>query len=734
MTTETLLKLLAQSQQLLNEVTRTENEKRVRIRQASLKQALELCAQSAEDGYRQASDHLHSIGRIIEQAEETIQMLRTPAPVGKPVQENNPIYQQIEQARADMSEAHKISLDEIEANYQRLGTFNIVLFGRTMTGKSTLMEILTKGNGRSIGKGAQRTTRDVRSYEWNGLKITDVPGIAAFEGFEDEQTAAEAARQADLIIFLITDDAPQPAEAEQLAILRNIGNPMLGICNVKRAVDDELHRRIFLRDQEKIFDNNRLNEMVNEFQQMVNHKAPGSELDFKYAHLKLRFMAEQPEHLNRRVELTSASRFAEIEDHISREVTDNGPLHRQRTFLESATRASYDVWQQMLTASQYAYELHDRIRDHAKETRTWQKQFRRSANTRINALLKNTIGKLRADIPAFVEINCENEALSKQWERKVQQADINKPVRQFQEELQQQCYDKVKTLIEEIGQELHLLEFAVTPPHLKTGNIYNHRRAWDWTIQGISAVLGAAATASLFTFPPLAIPLGIAAGIVQAIGMIFRRMFGNKAKRRREAIEKITPQLHQSLDELEYKIKRELRQWLDNELIGQQINKTISQLETIASSAEEAAGFYQDQAQELNQRQLELNGELLRALLNHTGEDPSAANDIIMARVPGQTTTLKTSKGLNLTQATLEQLESVLQEPIEVIPNRWSHKQVIQWATGHRADAPAAVSISEKRKVAHTQYSEQDPATPARVNIAQQLTGLHIINSSQGEG
>ena len=405
MTTETLLKLLAQSQQLLNEVTRTENEKRVRIRQASLKQALELCAQSAEDGYRQASDHLHSIGRIIEQAEETIQMLRTPAPVGKPVQENNPIYQQIEQAIADMSEAHKISLDEIEANYQRLGTFNIVLFGRTMTGKSTLMEILTKGNGRSIGKGAQRTTRDVRSYEWNGLKITDVPGIAAFEGFEDEQTAAEAARQADLIIFLITDDAPQPAEAEQLAILRNIGNPMLGICNVKRAVDDELHRRIFLRDQEKIFDNNRLNEMVNEFQQMVNHKAPGSELDFKYAHLELRFMAEQPEHLNRRVELTSASRFAEIEDHISREVTDNGPLHRQRTFLESATRASYDVWQQMLTASQYAYELQDRIRDHAAETRTWQKQFRRSANTRINALLKNTIGKLRADIPAFVEIN-----------------------------------------------------------------------------------------------------------------------------------------------------------------------------------------------------------------------------------------------------------------------------------------------------------------------------------------
>ena len=177
-----------------------------------------------------------------------------------------------------------------------------------------------------------------------------------------------------------------------------------------------------------------------------------------------------------------------------------------------------------------------------------------------------------------------------------------------------------------------------------------------------------------------------------------------------------------------------MSQWLNNELIGQQINNTIRELETIASNAEEAAGFYRNQAQELNQRQLELNGELLRALLNHTGADPSAANDIIMARVPGQTTTLKTSKGLNLAQLTLEQLESVLQEPIEIIANRWSRKRVIQWATGSTANEPTAVSISEKRKVARTQYSEQDPATPARVNIAQQLTGLHIINSSQGEG
>jgi hypothetical protein len=59
--------------------------------------------------------------------------------------------------------------------------FSIALFGRTMSGKSTLMEILTHGDGTSIGKGAQRTTRDVRTYPYNNMIIIDVPGIAAFE-------------------------------------------------------------------------------------------------------------------------------------------------------------------------------------------------------------------------------------------------------------------------------------------------------------------------------------------------------------------------------------------------------------------------------------------------------------------------------------------------------------------------------------------------------------------------
>ena len=151
----------------------------------------------------------------------------------------------MDNAIREMETLHDSALAEINSNRSRLETFNIVLFGRTMTGKSTLMEILNQGDGSSIGKGAQRTTRDVRSYQWNGLTVTDVPGIAAFEGGEDEKTAAEAAKKADLIIYLISDDGAQPAEAEAIDMLRKTGTSMLGICNVKRTVGTESDIKLF---------------------------------------------------------------------------------------------------------------------------------------------------------------------------------------------------------------------------------------------------------------------------------------------------------------------------------------------------------------------------------------------------------------------------------------------------------------------------------------------------------
>ena len=252
---------------------------------------MESCNSAAEDGYLEASEHLRELGAIIEQAESRAAQLGAAAETHDG---DGFIQQRLTQAVEDMTSAHRESLQEIGDNRERLGTFNITLFGRTMTGKSTLKEILTEGDGSSIGKGQQRTTRDVREYEWHGMKIIDVPGVAAFGGEEDENTAFEEARKADLILFLISDDAPQEAEAEHLAGLRTLGVPVLGICNVKAALNTRIQIRRFLRDQERIFDPRKLDELTEQFHRLAEKHGAGQPIRVQYTHLRARFLAYQP--------------------------------------------------------------------------------------------------------------------------------------------------------------------------------------------------------------------------------------------------------------------------------------------------------------------------------------------------------------------------------------------------------------------------------------------------------
>ena len=205
-----------------------------------LRDVLQECQKSARVGYRIASTEEKNLSKVLSSAEEKIQraiMEFHTSPCYAPETAGLLETQLVEISSAfnRLSFAFKEDLNNLREN---LSKFSISLFGRTMAGKSTLMEIFTEGDGSSIGKGAQRTTLDVRKYQWNGLEITDVPGIGAFEGEDDEQIAFEAAKTADLILFLITDDAPQAVDAECFSKIVDLGKPIIGIMNVKKAIQD----------------------------------------------------------------------------------------------------------------------------------------------------------------------------------------------------------------------------------------------------------------------------------------------------------------------------------------------------------------------------------------------------------------------------------------------------------------------------------------------------------------
>ena len=65
------------------------------------------------------------------------------------------IQQSVDNLRISFTEDLEILKEDLE-------NFSVTLFGRTMAGKSTRMEVLTEGDVSAIGMGAQRTTREYR--------------------------------------------------------------------------------------------------------------------------------------------------------------------------------------------------------------------------------------------------------------------------------------------------------------------------------------------------------------------------------------------------------------------------------------------------------------------------------------------------------------------------------------------------------------------------------------------
>lgn len=134
--------------------------------------------------------------------------------------------------------------------------FRVVLMGRTMAGKSTLFEYLSDGSGARIGVGAQRTTRDTSARllpALAGVEVVDTPGVGAVDGWEDFETAFAEVADADLVLWVATDQATQEHTGRALRRLADVGKPILVVLNCLADIRDEINFVDLIEDPERIF-------------------------------------------------------------------------------------------------------------------------------------------------------------------------------------------------------------------------------------------------------------------------------------------------------------------------------------------------------------------------------------------------------------------------------------------------------------------------------------------------
>lgn len=114
-------------------------------------------------------------------------------------------------------------------------TVVLVFAGQYSAGKSTILKVLT---GRDdIATGAGITTEKANTYDWEGIRVVDTPGVHTELRPDHDEITYRAIAEADLLVFVVTNELFDSHLAEhfrKLAIEREKAHEMMLVVNKMR--------------------------------------------------------------------------------------------------------------------------------------------------------------------------------------------------------------------------------------------------------------------------------------------------------------------------------------------------------------------------------------------------------------------------------------------------------------------------------------------------------------------
>ena len=524
------------------------------------KEALKRCSIASTRAYDTSLVYYTRVSQILEKLEKNLDEIAPQLLADKDAAKYSfgEVVRQITTGINDQSTTKLGDLKKyLDKQKEHLKDFTVVLFGRTKAGKSTIREAFTRGDGGTIGKGAQRTTQDVKEYEWQGLRLIDTPGIEAYKGEEDKRKAMEITREADMVIFLVSDDSIQPREFEAMAWLKQINKYFFILLNVKEKLDNKKRIERFIKTPEKIFDTKRLQEHEQRIKENVANIFEVEKVDIVYIHALAAFLSTQNEYLDYSDELWDLSRVEKVYNLITKEIVKTGYQKRVLTICNGVVNFIDDIIRSLNT---HRKSLEIQVRFMNDELPNLEKELQKiskKGNQRIERKCKEKFDKIRGWIPRFVDNYLGKEGAQLEYQKR-----INKETEYIQKEMEglfQELVNEVKEALKEFEKE-YMYDMGTIKIDLP--EINNFQKDYtDDTLKYVSMGLGATSEIAMgidaFAGANFWNPIGWVAGIASVVVGIFGWLFGSGndehrtwQRQKQEAKDLLYKKLHTSENEI----------------------------------------------------------------------------------------------------------------------------------------------------------------------------------------
>ncbi len=597
-----------------------------------LNKSLKLCNVAAKEGYKSAMKYLDVIEDSIGEANRilSISIKDLSKQKIKDISTLRLLMDQLEAVQKGFKDELDKTIEMIRVKQTQTAKFNITLFGRTKSGKSTLMEILIKGDGKSIGKGGQRTTKDIRQYDWKGMTVTDIPGIEAFEGKNDDYIASYSANFADLILFLITSGQPEKEEANWLVALKKKDKPLLCICNIKRTLDGFWLEQ-FIENYKDIFADEDLYDTIDQFKEFIKESLPNENVDFKVTHLLARYYAGLPEYASKKKELIQASKFEDIESYIINQIIENGIFYRQKCFLAIVDNPLFNQFTELFKFSKNSYNEYLTVYEKFTSFKNWQKIFNKNEPIKMEAEIENLFIGIKRKIPAFVDDNLENIDFNNHFKEFIKQQNIEKKIDSIIKKRYNECSEKIKTFFNDLDQEINFVrKFDFENQY--GASIIDWKKTFGWwgALAGVGSVIGFLLLQSN--------PVGWALTATGLLFGLFKSFSKSKDEKKTKEKVKKEKEIIDSLEKLQKTAIKQSRDDFVKIIINQIQTDAYKRFKIVQNSLLALANSQRTLALKYSQNHIEVSKQMIYFILK--GMNISTSKISLVARVPGKKTVI----------------------------------------------------------------------------------------------
>lgn len=342
---------------------------------------------------------------------------------------------------------------DIELNFKESSSdkIRLVFAGQYSAGKSTIISMLTGRDDIEIG--AAITTQDARVFNWNGIEITDTPGIHTELRHDHDEITYDAIAAADLLVFVITNelfDSYMADHFRKLAIEKDKAGEMILVVNkMERTAlgNTEEQQDVIREDLRKVL------EPYTPEQLNLSFLDAQSYLD------SLKEKEDDPEYASELYERSGYDKFIDTLNHFVDEKGINAKLTTDLYELD-------DCLEKTIASLQPKSEDDDinALEENFIQQRNVLIESRGRMRQEIKDIYTTAAAKIRnigLDSANLITLGCKQEEVESELQKSIQETD------NIVEKCEEDAIETVKLRMGEIGAALELIENSEFSMNLK---------------------------------------------------------------------------------------------------------------------------------------------------------------------------------------------------------------------------------------------------------------------------